>query len=147
MGESLQAVSTRLLEMATIFTGGVGITAFLGYVVKSTAELGRLAKVLDTNTQELWAWEKIGNQVGATSGEIAGSWQGLVHTFNDFAIGLPATNAKFIRFFTEQGVQFTDASGKLRSMTDVYMQLAKVVEGMDPARAEAYLRGLVTQVF
>src|ERR1035437_1313980 len=142
METAFGGVSTKMLELATLFTGGLGIAAFMGYVVKGAAELGRLAKVLDTNAQEMWAWEQAGAQVGARSGEISGSWQKLVHTFNDFSIGLPAANAKFIRFFSEQGVQFVDSTGKMRSMTDVYMQLNKAVQGMDPARAESYLRGL-----
>lgn len=141
--DAFAGVGTKMLELATLFTGGLGITAFLGYVVKGAAELGRLAKVLDTNAQELWAWEQAGAAVGARSGAIAGSWQKLVHTFNDFAIGLPAANAKFIRFFAEQGVQFVDpTTKKMKTMTEVYTQLRKAVEGFDPARKEAYYRGL-----
>ena len=142
MSEGVSITAGKMLELATLFTGGLGITAFMGYVMKGAAELGRLSKVLDTNAQEMWAWEQAGAQVGARSGALSGSWQKLVHTFNDWNIGQPAANAKFIRFFTEQGVQFVDSTNKMRSMTDVYMQLNKAVQSMDPARAESYLRGL-----
>lgn len=79
-GDMLKAfggLQGKLLGIAALFTGGLGITEFSKKMAAVTTQATYLARQVGLSAQELEAWDATGAKVGATAGEISGSIAGI----------------------------------------------------------------------
>ena len=79
--EAFTLLQGRLLAIAGLFMGGMGIQAFTEHITRLTAQTGYLATSLGVSTAELTKWQGAGATVGATAGEIT---QAITRVRTDF---------------------------------------------------------------
>lgn len=84
--QTFVAIQGRLLGLAAIFLGGMGITDFAAHIVNLTSKLGYLSKQLGQNAQDLYAWGATGSLVGAGADSIIGSIRGLSQSLSSGAL-------------------------------------------------------------
>lgn len=144
MEDAFAGVGTKLLGLAALFTGGIGIAAFMSQLIKATAEIGRLSAGLGTSAQDLWAWDAAGRQFGVRAGSMQVAWKAMSNAINDQAMGVgPIANRRFFEFWRERGVAFTDVQGKAASMTKTLEALNRAAFAIkDKREAATFLRGL-----
>lgn len=129
----------ELLGLLAVFTAGRGLKEFISQTVQSDAELGRLARTTDTSTSRLSAWGNMQRMVGGSVMSMARTMHGLVQEFQNFAL---TGQSNVLPYFRALHVNIADVdTGRMRDIGDILMDLSKAVEGMDPARAAALLRG------
>lgn len=69
--QAFTALQGRLLSIAGLLMGGMGIEGFIDKVTRLTAQTGFLAKSLGVSVTELGKWEAAGATVGASAGDMA----------------------------------------------------------------------------
>lgn len=132
-GESILGVRNSVLSLFAAFTG-VGATAFVTQMVHADAATGRSAKTLNMSTRELGAWETAAQLAGAKAGELTSGVSGLTQALETATLtGDASLGAKFRQLFNIDIMD--EATGKLKTATQIYLELAGKMEGMDPAKA------------
>ena len=139
MANSISTVRNQVLSLMAAFLAGKGIKEFIQDQVTAEAQTARLAKTLGQIPGELAAWRGIGPMVGGTADGITGSIQNLVSEFQNFAL---TGESSVIPYFRALGVTMSDENGRMKNMTTIFLELADAVQGMDPAKATALLRGM-----
>lgn len=137
MGEAFSALQKRLLGIAAIFLGGMGLTEFAEHITKVTASTGRLSTQLGLSARELSSWEMAGNRVGASSDEIAGSIKSLTGQLQQFQI---TGQGSIVQYFNQMGIKLTDSNGKLRKTTDLLMDMSRWARGRDAKLVSEWFR-------
>lgn len=69
--QAFAGLQGRLLSIAGLFLGGMGIQSFTEHITRLTAQTGFLSKSLGISVTELGKWEAAGATVGASASEIA----------------------------------------------------------------------------
>lgn len=95
--QSFAALQGRLLGIASLFLGGMGIQSFTEHITKLTVQTGYLAQSLGIGTAELAKWQGVGATVNATSAEMAHTIKSVQDTFSDMKLGRPTRIHEFIR--------------------------------------------------
>lgn len=137
--EAYRKVGAEVLGLLAVFTAGKGIKEFVSSLTSGDAATGRLARALNMSAEGLSTWEGAAERAEGTASGMAGSFQGLMGDLQNFSI---TGQSGLLPYFRALGVSVADASGKLRPMQDILLDLNKAVQGMDPARATAMLSGL-----
>lgn len=135
----LSKLRTEVISLFAAFTAGKGLVDFVASVVKTDADVGRLAKTLDETTEELSTWRSAAALAGGSADGITASIQGLVGQFQQFTL---TGESSVIPYFRALGVTITDSSGHMRDMSDILLDLSDRFQGMDPARAAVIGRAL-----
>lgn len=139
-GRKVNDVFTSLkreaLGFLALFLGGRGIKDFVGYVTNLDAATARTARTLDMSTRELSAWQGAAEQAGGTAETITGSLQGLTGEMNRFMLTGQST---MLPVLNRMGIGLFDANKQLKTSGQLLLELADAVQGMDPARANAFL--------
>src|SRR6185503_8974497 len=135
--EVFGAMQRRLLGIAALFTGGLGLQAYMEQVTRATAQTGRLATQLGTSVENLSKWENAGKTVGASAEEISGSIQGLVSSIYQFQI---TGQSSLIPYFNAMGIAMRDASGKVRDFNAILLDMAAWGQGKDKAMVTEWFR-------
>ena len=123
-----------------VFTASSGIKGFIEQSLGAAAATGRLATVIGANIETLSAWDHAVERAGGAAGEGSGAFKGLTQTIQSWS--LTGGDASFIPYFNALGVSITTAGGKMRPVNDIFLDLARSVEGMEKPRAVALLGGL-----
>lgn len=128
-----------ILTLFAAFTAGRGLKDFAENITATDAGLGRLAVTLDSNVGVLAAWRGAATLLGGTAAGVQSSIQNLVSGFEQFSI---TGQSSTIPYFRAMGIAMSDASGKMRPLTDIYLAMARWAETQpDKARAAEFFRG------
>lgn len=95
--QSFAALQGRLLGIASLFMGGMGIQQFTEHITRMTVQTGYLAASLGLSTSELAKWQGVGATVNATSGEMAQTIKSVQEAFADMRMGRPSKLLTFSR--------------------------------------------------
>lgn len=130
----------EVLALFALFTAGRGLKEFVADMAVGEAQAGRFAKILHESTEELSAWQNVAILSGGTADGMTGSMQTLQSQYQQF---LMTGESSVIPYFRALGVQISDvATGKMRPMGDILLDLADKFQGMDPARAAEFGKNL-----
>lgn len=139
MLQSFSMLQGRLLGIAALFLGGLGMKDFAERITKLTTDAGRLAYQLQINVNELGAWEGAGKRVGATTEDIAGSIANLTGTLQEFTI---TGNSPIVQYFNQMGIQLTDAKGKIKDTTQLLIEMSKWGQGRDVRQTTQWFKDM-----
>lgn len=121
------------------FFGGRGIKELVSYLTTFDAAAGRSAKTLNMSTAELSRWHGVAQQTGGTAEGVTGSLQGLTDQVNRFML---TGEGSFLPVFNALGISLFDANKQLKTAGQLFLDLSRAVQGMDPGRARAMLSAL-----
>jgi hypothetical protein len=88
------------------------------------------SKRVGASANNIKAFERAGNDLGATTGELKASLEGVA----SFIRNTPGSG----EFFKTLGVDITDANGNARDTVDIMADLAKAFQGMSQPMANQY---------
>ncbi len=128
MTEAFGALQKRLLGVAALFLGGMGLKQFAEQVTKVTANTGRMATQLGLTTTELDTWAEMGKRVGASGDEIVGSIANLTSQLEHFRI---TGQGQIVPLFNRMGISLLDVNGKAKSTTQLLREMATWAQGKD----------------
>jgi len=141
--KSAEQYITRLrnnvLALFAAFTAGRGLKEFTADVTHSNAELGRFAKTIGQNAQEIASWRAAGKLMGVDARDIDATFGNLVQQFQQFSITGDST---LVPWFRALGLSMTDASGQMKPVSDLLLELSERVSKMEPAKATAFLNNM-----
>lgn len=130
---TLRAIQTQALKLASIFLGGLGIEKVLQHFSQVDAAAGRTARYLKMPVEVLSQWENAARTVGAAEGEITQSFQHLQSELTRFQMGLPAPAIGVLRALLP-GVNPLGMSPD-----QIFRMIAEQRIGMDPARLAEFM--------
>jgi hypothetical protein len=125
------------LAAATIFLGGRGVKEFFGYVTNLDAATGRLSKTIATNVEEVSAWQGAVKQAGGTAEGASSALAGLSGEMSQFQL---TGQSAMLPVLSRLGISLYDANKNLKTSSQLWLELAGAVEGMDPRAATAFLQ-------
>jgi muramidase (phage lysozyme) len=137
--QGLQKVAKTAFGLFAAFTAGRGIKDFASAMTQINANLGRNARVLDTNVQELGRWRGAIRTIGGDADGFTNTVGNLVGQFQQFSI---TGESSMIPYLRALNVSISDAQGHMRPFSDILLQLADRFQTMDPARAAAFGRAI-----
>lgn len=146
-GDQIEAQGKRMLNLfgdfkrvalgvSALFLGGMGIKEFATHMFNLEAATGRVARTMDVSAAELSIWQGAAQRMGNTSEGITGTLQGLSSEMNKFML---TGQTSMLGPLTQLGVSLFRANGQLKTSTELFRDITKAIEGMDPARARAML--------
>lgn len=95
LSQSFAVLQGRLLGVAALFMGGMGIKSFTEHIVRLTAQTGYLASSLGISTNEITRWSAVGAQKGASPSEMTASIKSVRDAASDLAAGRQSEVQKF----------------------------------------------------
>lgn len=139
--QAFSLLQGRLLAIAGLFMGGMGISQFTEHITKLTAQTGFLANSLGISTTEITKWQGVGATVGATAGEMAQAVASIRQGQADIQIGRQSGLSAF-SYMTHQAnqgpaVDIFDSKGNQRSGTDVLMDISRWLQSQKEKGPEA----------
>lgn len=136
--DGLSMLKREAIAMLGAFFGGRGVKDLVAYLTTFDAAVGRSAKTLNVSTQELSKWQGVAQQTGGTAESVTASLQGITDELNKFQLGFGPLS--FLGPLNALGIsQFDEKTGKLKTATQLLLDLNHAIQGMDPARARALL--------
>jgi hypothetical protein len=136
---AVEVVKREAVGLLSAFVGGRGLKEFVGYITNFDAAAGRSARTLNISTRELSRWQGVAQQTGGTAEGITASLQGLTDQVNRFLL---TGEGNFLPIFNALNISLYDTNGKLKNSGELFLDLSRAVEKLDPARARAILSGL-----
>lgn len=124
------------LGVTGLLLGGLGVKEFAGFLTNLDAATARTARTMDISARELSNWQGAAEQLGGTAEGITGTLQGLSSEMNKFAL---TGQTGLLGPLTQLGVSLYSANGQMKTSTELMLDLADAVQGMDPAKARAFL--------
>lgn len=145
--DSFSVLQRRALMLAAIFTGGMGVKAFVESTVRVDNALGLLSPQLHTSVGNLAAWSGAMRAIGGKQESIISAIGGLVNDLQTFSLTGESRVVPVLRALRDENgdlaVKITDAAGHLRDTTDILLDISEWAHKQnDPARAAAVLRML-----
>lgn len=137
--QAFSSLRSEILSLLALFTAGKGFEAFIKDIGFADAATGRLAKTMDTSTEELARWQQAAELSGGSADGMTSSLQNLVSQFQSFQM---TGESSLIPYLRALQVNFADASGKMRPFTEIMLDLADKFQSMDPAKAAAFGRAM-----
>ena len=134
--DALFALKREFLGFFGLAFGGAEARRFVDFVTTLDASTGRLSKTLGVNTQELSEWQGAFQQVGGTAESANGAIGGLNAEMVKFQL---TGQSAMLPVLSRLGISLFDANHHLRSATDLMLQLADAVQGMDARTATGFL--------
>ena len=136
LAEGFGAVKTNVLGLFAAFTG-IGITAFTAQMIHADAATGRAAHTIDMTTKGLAIWEGAAELAGAKAGSLTAGFTSLTTALQTAALtGDASIGAKFRQLFN---IDIAGPNG-LKTASELYLEIAKRAEGMDPAKATTAMK-------
>lgn len=133
--EGYRKLAGTVLGLYAVFTGGQSIAQFTRSITESDAATGRLAKNLNMSANSLASWEDAAKQTGGSAGGVDGSFRSLSNSLQQFAM---TGESSVIPYFRQLGIALSDSHGKMRPLDDLMLDISSKLQGMDPARAQAF---------
>jgi hypothetical protein len=141
--KSAEQYITRLrnnvLALFAAFTAGRGVKDFLSDMTTSDAALGRFAKTVGQSAEEIASWRAAGKLMGVDARDIDSTFSNLVQQFQQFSLTGDST---LVPWFRALGLSMSDATGKMKPVNELLLELAERVQGLPPERATAFLTNM-----
>lgn len=132
--ESFRRVRNEILALIGLVVGYNGLKSFVGDITKADSATGYLAASLGMATKELTAWQGVAERSGGTADGIAGSINHLQQELEQFKL-TGQGGEQFIPWLNMMHISLRDMqTGKLKTVTELFGDLADRFHGMDPAR-------------
>lgn len=93
--QAFSLLQGRLLAIAGLFMGGMGISQFTEHITKLTVQTGLLAESLGLSTSQITKWQGVGATVSAAPGEMAQAIASVRNAQSDLRNGVPSQMQKF----------------------------------------------------
>ena len=130
---------TEVVGFAALLIGGRGLKDFVAGVVVSNAAVGRLARTMDLAPRELARWRNAFYLGGGSVDGITSSLQSLTGEIQQFQL---TGQSSLLPYLYQLGVGFTDNDGKIKTSTQLLLDVADALHRMDPARAAEFGKAL-----
>ena len=137
--ESFAALKKQALGFVAVFLGGRGVKEFkefTEYISQLDAATGRSARTMNISARELSNWQSVAEQTGGTAAGMTGSLAAMSQALNMVAL---TGQASFLPVLNRLGVSLKNQRGDLKSATELYLDIARALQGWDPAKASALL--------
>ena len=135
-GEYLSGLHRKVLGLAGLLIGGLGVEQLASRFIPFNAQLGRSARDLGMSSRELMIWEAAGRTVGAQTGEITASFGALTDAIARFSTAQPEQAVALFRMF---GIEMRKTNGEFKTAADLARELARVYPTQDPRRMKLFL--------
>jgi hypothetical protein len=146
-GDAVESQSKKIFEffgdlkraalgVTGLLLGGMGVKEFAGFLSNLDAATARTAKTMDISARELSNWQGAAEQVGGSAEGITATLQGFSSEMNKFAL---TGQTSLLGPLNQLGVSLYQTNGQLKTSTELFLDITKAVEGMDPAKARAFL--------
>jgi hypothetical protein len=127
-------LKTQALELFAILAGGKGLVEFSTGLVQADAQVGRVSRSLDISVGALSAWQGAARLAGLAPEGITSSMQSLSQELQKFLL---TGESSVIPYFRALGISIVDQQGKIKTVTELFRDLAAELPKLDPARAKA----------
>lgn len=136
LGTQLANVQGRLLGIAAIFLGGMGLTKFAEDVTKATNALYRLGQQSGETPAELSAWANVGRMAGANPQAV----QQAVSGFSGALYGNQLTpNPQLLSSLAAMNIRPQQRPDGSFDVNGMLLQMSQWTQGRNPAAATAML--------
>ena len=149
-GKEIESQSRRIFELVgglrtaflTTIGGFIGgqigaqIAGFANNLLNADAALGRLGRTMGISASDLSAWQGAFKQMGMSGESATGALQGLSGEMTRFTMTGQST---MLPVLSRLGVSLFDSNNRLKTSTQLWLDLAEAVEKMDPRDAAAFL--------
>ena len=132
--DAYKRVRNELLGLFALMTAGRGVRQLATDITNSDAAVGRMATRLGLATEELSAWEGVAVRAGGTADGISGSMASLSDEFERFKLTGQGME-DVIPILNRLHVSLTDPSGRLKSVTELYRDLADPLKALSAPQA------------
>lgn len=105
LGNSISKVTGKMLGLLSLAAGGVGLKQFVADQVRSNAETGRTAYLLETSTGALSKWRNVARLSGSTAEAFTSAIGGLSTEFEHFK---QTGQSSLIPLFNQLGIDLKD---------------------------------------
>lgn len=139
LSDAFSGIKRQALGLTALFLGGMGVKQFVAFITQADASTGRLAKTLLMTTEELSAWQHVAQQTGGDANTMASSMANLSGKVQQFLL---TGQGDFLPLLNVLGIGLFDANKNLKTTGQLFLEIAKAVEKVDPARAKAIMTGL-----
>lgn len=130
-------IKREALGLLAIFVGGMALKDFVGFVTTTEAATGRLAKTMDMSARTVFAWGGALEQVGGSAGDANSALKGLSDDLGRFSV---TRQSSMLGVLQNLNVSLYDQNHNLKTSGQLWMDLSRAVEGMDPRRATTLLQ-------
>lgn len=134
--ETMSIATQKILGFIGAFAGVRAITNFTTALVRNDDELGRSAKLIETNARELAIWRQVMQAAGGTAEDATGTFSSLMQEFQRFSI--TGQGGNFIKWFRAAQVEITemvDGVEKVRPFRDIMLEMSAFLSKMGSAKA------------
>lgn len=136
LGTELSSVQGRLLGLAAIFLGGMGLKNFAEHIAQVTNNLSRMSMQAGVSARDLSAWGNVGAMAGANPGAV----QGAVSSFSSAVYGNRLqVNPQLLSSLAAMNVKMREGPDGKFDINGMLMDMSKYTVGKNPADASAML--------
>lgn len=132
-------LKTQAIGLFAGLMGANGIKDFVSYVTTLDASVGRVSKTMNMSTQEISAWQGVSKQTGGTVEGMTAALQGMNGEMNKVLLGIPTGILPVLNYLQ---IGLYQTNGQLKTAGQMFFDISKAIEGMDPARARVTLSQL-----
>ena len=136
IAEAFTSAKKALLGVTTLLLGGVGVEQFTSFITNLDAATARTARTMDISARELSNWQGAAEQAGGSASGITATLSSLSNEINKFSL---TGQSGLLGPLTQLGVSLQGANGQMKTSTQVLLELSSAIQGMDPAKARAFL--------
>jgi hypothetical protein len=130
----------QALGFGAALLGGKGAKEFVQYITTLDASVLRMSRTMNESTETISAWQGVARRTGGTAESMAGSMSSLNDQVQNFL--LTGDGGKMLQIFNALGVSLYDGNRNLKTTSQLFLDLNKSIQGMDPARAKVMLSAL-----
>jgi hypothetical protein len=127
----------EMLGVIGITVGGVEAKHFLNFITDLDASTGRLARTLGESAGEVSAWQGAIEQVGGTAEDANAALSGLSGEMSRFQL---TGQSSILPVLSRLGIGLYDSNHNLKTASQLWLELADAVHGMDPRQAASFLQ-------
>lgn len=135
----LTRLRNNVLALYAAFTGGRGLKEFITDVTQSNAALGRFAQMIGQSATDIATWRGAGRLMGIDAKEIDSTFENLTAQFQQFSLTGDST---IVPWFRALGLSIQDASGAMKPVNQLLLELSQRVQGMESAKAKQFLSNM-----
>jgi hypothetical protein len=137
VGNILTDFRRTALQATAVFLGGMGIQQFTNFVTNLDASTGRLAKTMNMSAQDVSVWQGAVKQAGGTAEDANSALGGLSGEMNRFML---TGQSAMLPVLSRLGVSLVDQNRNLKTAGQLWLDIADSIQGMDSAKAAAFLQ-------
>lgn len=128
------SLTGRVIKFFGVLAGSNAVQNFTLNIAKANDQLGFLQQRLGDSARDIKALDTAFNALGGSSGEAANTIRGLNQGIQEMVL---MGNDALIPFFGALGVGVVDATGSIRQMDEILLDMADSLSRMDPQQAYA----------